>query len=166
MKKKFVFLVVLLFVVALALMMACSSNKQPVNENNNQPNNGPGNANNEPAAPAGPSGTIYIATTDFSYESTDPIFYESLWGFAMYDALLTFDADGNFMGMVAEDWELSEDGNTWTFKIRRGIKFHNGDPLTAHDVKFSIDRFASEESTNPWSPYFRANLNYTEVLDD
>ncbi|HHX73713.1 MAG TPA: ABC transporter substrate-binding protein [Firmicutes bacterium] len=166
MKKKFVFLVVLLFVVALALMMACSSNKQPVNENNNQPNNGPGNANNEPAAPAGPSGTIYIATTDFSYESTDPIFYESLWGFAMYDALLTFDADGNFMGMVAEDWELSEDGNTWTFKIRRGIKFHNGDPLTAHDVKFSIDRFASEESTNPWSPYLRANLNYTEVLDD
>ena len=114
MKKKLVILVVVLFVAALALMMACSSNKQPANENNNKANNS-SEETKEPSVPAGPSGTIYIATTDFSYESTDPIFYESLWGFAMYDPLITFDENGNFMGMVAESWELSEDGNTWTF---------------------------------------------------
>jgi len=104
--------------------------------------------------------------TDFSYESTDPIFYESFWGWAMYDALVTWDPQGNYIGSVAETWKLGEDGTTWTFTIRDDIVFHNGDPLTAHDVKFSVDRFASEESTNPWSPYLRNNLDYTEVTDD
>jgi peptide/nickel transport system substrate-binding protein len=53
-----------------------------------------------------------------------------------------------------------------TFKIRKDIKFHNGDQLTANDVKFSVDRFASQESTNPWSPYLRNNLDRTFVQDD
>ncbi len=109
---------------------------------------------------------ITIASVDFAYESTDPIFYESFWGWSMFDALVTWDVDGNYIGSVAESWELSADGKTWTFKIREDIVFHNGDKLTAHDVKFSVDRFASEESTNPWSPYLRNNLNYTEVTDD
>ncbi len=110
--------------------------------------------------------TITVANTDFSYESRDPIFYESFWGWSMWDPLVTWDEDGNYIGAVAESWELSPDGTTWTFYIREGMVHHNGDPVTAHDVKFSVDRFASEESTNPWSPYLRNNLNYTEVTDD
>ncbi|OGO30587.1 MAG: hypothetical protein A2Z29_11470 [Chloroflexi bacterium RBG_16_56_11] len=113
-----------------------------------------------------PYGTIRIATAEFSYESTDPIYYDSFWGWSMYDSLISYDADGNYIPQVAESWSLSPDGNTWTFKIRKDIKFHNGDPLTALDVKFSVDRFASKESTNPWSPYLRNNLNHTEVTDD
>ncbi|OGO31246.1 MAG: hypothetical protein A2Z29_09425 [Chloroflexi bacterium RBG_16_56_11] len=107
-----------------------------------------------------------VASVDFSYESTDPIFYESFWGWSMYDSLISYDNKGNYIPQVAESWSLSADGNTWTFKIRKDIKFHNGDPLTANDVKFSVDRFASKESTNPWSPYLRNNLNHTEVTDD
>jgi peptide/nickel transport system substrate-binding protein len=84
----------------------------------------------------------------------------------MYDALVTYDSKGNYIPSVAESWTLSPDGKLWTFNIRRGIKFHNGDPLTAADVKFSVDRFASKESTNPWSPYLRNNLDRTEVKDD
>ncbi|MCR4393614.1 MAG: ABC transporter substrate-binding protein [Dehalococcoidales bacterium] len=118
------------------------------------------------AAKPKPTGTIRVASVDFSYESTDPIFYESFWGWSMYDPLVTWDNQGNYIPAVAESWTLSPDGKTWTFKIRKGIKFHNGDPLTAHDVKFSVDRFASPESTNPWSPYLRNNLDYTEVTDD
>lgn len=113
-----------------------------------------------------PTGTITIASVDFSYESTDPIFYESFWGWSMYDNLITYDVNGNYMGSVAESWSISEDGNTWTFNIRKGMKFHNGDPVTAYDVKFSVDRFASTESTNPWSPYLRNNLRSTAVTDD
>jgi len=91
---------------------------------------------------------------------------ESFWGWSMYDALVTWDSKGNYIGSVAESWSISEDGNTWTFKIRDDIVFHNGDPLTAYDVKFSVDRFATPESTNPWSPYLRANIRSTAVPDD
>jgi peptide/nickel transport system substrate-binding protein len=114
---------------------------------------------------AAPKGTLRIATQDFTYESTDPIFYESFWGWAMYDPLLTFDQKGNVIGSVAESWKLSPDGKTWTFKIRKGIKFHNGDPLTSADVAFSVVRFSSKESTNPWSPYLRNNFDSVETPD-
>ena len=55
----------------------------------------------------------------------DPINIASQWGWAMYDELLTFDPQGNVIGSVAEKYDLSQDGLTWTFNIRKGIKFHN-----------------------------------------
>jgi len=118
---------------------------------------------------AAPTGTLRIVSSsqsEWTYEATDPIFYESFWGFAMYDPLLTFDAQGNVIGEVAESYTLSPDGLTWTFKIRKGIKFHNGDPLTSADVAFSVTRFASAESTNPWSPYLRNNFASVSTPDD
>lgn len=121
---------------------------------------------NAPVTKPAPYGEIRIATADFSYESTDPINYISFWAASMYDNLITYDSQGNYIGSVAESWSISPDGNTWTFKIRKGITFHNGDLLTAADVKFSVDRFASKESTNPWSPYLRNNLASTAVIDD
>jgi peptide/nickel transport system substrate-binding protein len=96
----------------------------------------------------------------------DPIVGESFWGWALYDPLLTFDPQGNIVGGVAESYSLSDDGLTWTFKIRQGIKFHNGDPLTSADIAFSVEHFASEESTNPWSGYLRANFASMETPDD
>ncbi len=117
-------------------------------------------------AKAAPSGTLRIAQADFSYESMDPIVFESFWGWAMYDPLCTYDSQGNVIGAVAESWTLSPDGKTWTFKIRKGMKFHNGDPVTSADVAFSVTRFASKESTNPWSSYLRINFNSVETPDD
>lgn len=111
------------------------------------------------------SDVLRIANPDFAYESMDPIYYESFWGWAMYDPLITYDEKGNFLGAVAESWKLSQDGKVFTFKIRKGIKFHNGDPLTAEDVAFSVVRFSSEESTNPWSPYLRYNFDSVETPD-
>src|SRR5215471_9375158 len=112
------------------------------------------------------SGTLRFASADFGQESMDPINIESLWGWALYDSLLTFDAQGNVVGNVAESYNLSQDGLTWTFKIRNGIKFHNGDPLTAADVAFSLQRFGSKESTNPWSPYILKNNDSITAPDD
>ena len=84
----------------------------------------------------------------------------------MYDSLLTFDAQGNVVGNVAENYNLSPDGLTWTFNIRKGIKFWNGDPLTSADVVFSLQRFGSKESTNPWSPYLLKNNQSITAPDD
>jgi ABC-type transport system substrate-binding protein len=121
-----------------------------------------------PAAAAGgpPSGTLRYASADFAGESMDPINIESTWGWTMYDSLLTFDPQGNVVGNVAESYDLSKDGLTWTFNIRKGIKFHNGDPLTSADVVFSLQRFGSKESTNPWSPYILKNNESITAPDD
>jgi ABC-type transport system substrate-binding protein len=120
---------------------------------------------------AQPYGTIRIASgtqSGFTYESVDPNNWETFWGWSMYDPLITFDAQGNFVGVVADSWTLSPDGKTYTFKIHKGITFQNGDPLTAADVKFSVDRFAQNQpaSTNPWSPYLARNIDSTSTPDD
>lgn len=49
-------------------------------------------------------------------------------------------------GMLAESWTVSDDGKVWTFKLRPGIKWHDGDPLVAADVKFSFDLALSPPS--------------------
>ena len=116
--------------------------------------------------PATPYGTITVAMGTFPSESVDLISLMAPWSACLYDTLITRAENGDYTGSVAKNWEISEDGNTWTFNIRDDIKFHNNDPLTAHDVKFSADRLASKESTNPFSGYLRNNLRSTEVLDD
>jgi peptide/nickel transport system substrate-binding protein len=58
----------------------------------------------------------------------------------LYDSLVFSNADGEAQPHAAESWEVSDDGLTWTFHIRKGIEFHDGSELTASDVKFSFDR--------------------------
>jgi peptide/nickel transport system substrate-binding protein len=99
-----------------------------------------------------------MALTDFGAEATEPTLYESIWGWAMYDSLITTDASGKFIGEVAKSWTVSPDGKTWTFTIRDDIKFWDGTPLTAQDVLFTMTRFTSKESTNPWSSGLRNNM--------
>ncbi|MFV0307147.1 MAG: ABC transporter substrate-binding protein [Desertimonas sp.] len=50
---------------------------------------------------------------------------------------------------VAESWEIAEDGLTWTFTLRDGVLFHNGEQLTSEDVKFSVDRIIGQAEYNP-----------------
>jgi peptide/nickel transport system substrate-binding protein len=61
--------------------------------------------------------------------------------YAVHDAMVR-PLPGQKMGnSLAESWRESPDGLTYEFKLRRGLKFHNGDPVTAEDVKFSYDRY-------------------------
>jgi peptide/nickel transport system substrate-binding protein len=63
----------------------------------------------------------------------------------MYDNLVDYDENGALVGALAESWESSEDLLTWTFKLRDGIMFSDGSPITAEDVKWSIDRMRESE---------------------
>lgn len=60
--------------------------------------------------------------------------------------------DGQFVVVpdLAEKWELAEDGKTWTFYLRDGLKFANGDPLTAEDVAWSLQRVVKLEKSPAW----------------
>lgn len=59
----------------------------------------------------------------------------------IFDNLVDFDKDMNIVPSLAETWEVEEDGLTWNFKLKEGVKFHNGDELTSEDVKFTIERY-------------------------
>lgn len=58
----------------------------------------------------------------------------------LYDTLVIPSDDGSVKPHLAESWNVSEDGLKWTFRLRKGVRFHSGNELTAHDVVFSMDR--------------------------
>ena len=58
----------------------------------------------------------------------------------LYDSLVFPVKDGGVIPWLAESWDTSEDGLTWTFKLRQGVKFHDGSELTASDVVYSMKR--------------------------
>ena len=60
--------------------------------------------------------------------------------FTIYEALVRLDDEGNFQPSLAESWDVAEDARTWTFKLRKGVKFHNGEILGADDVVATIGR--------------------------
>ena len=63
----------------------------------------------------------------------------------IYEALVWRTADMEMRPGLAESWENTAP-DTWTFKLRKGVKFHNGNDFTADDVAFSVERIRSEGS--------------------
>ena len=85
----------------------------------------------------------------------------------MYDSLVGFDLDKGGLGPgVAERWVMSEDGLSWTFHLRPGQTFHNGDPLTADDVKFSLERQMSPKSLAAAAASMRRSIKSIDIVDD
>jgi len=64
----------------------------------------------------------------------------------VYEGLFLLTDEGSVEPVLVEDYTVSEDGLTYTFTLREGVTFHSGDPLTAEDVKYSIERVMAEDS--------------------
>src|SRR5436853_5590486 len=99
-----------------------------------------------PAA-AQPSGTmtfgvhVTLATRWLDPEDTDSEITPYMILYALHDALVKPMPGSLNAPCLAESWTMSKDGRTWEFVIRKGAIFHNGDPVTAEDVKFSFERY-------------------------
>lgn len=66
----------------------------------------------------------------------------------IFETLTKINPDGSVSPLLAESWEVSPDLKTYTFRLRKGVKFQNGQPFSAETVKFSLERAGSEKSTN------------------
>lgn len=79
-----------------------------------------------------------------------------------HDPLVRMDYDGNLHPALAESWDISDDGLEYTFYLREDVRFQDGTPLTASDVKFSWDRARETPESNRFT-YF---MDEVEVIND
>ncbi|MCB9452755.1 MAG: ABC transporter substrate-binding protein [Anaerolineaceae bacterium] len=121
------------------------------------------------------SGGVLRAAWQSKWESLDPHVASSEATFQILNNVLEtltfFDDDMNLIPWLAESWERSDDGLTWTFHLRQGVMFSNGREMTAADVKWSLDRLVNPDtaSGNAWriggaSTTITAVDNYTVAI--
>jgi peptide/nickel transport system substrate-binding protein len=72
----------------------------------------------------------------------------------LFESLTRINEKGDVVPGLAESWTVSPDGKTYTFKLRQGVKFHDGAPFDCSVVKFSYDRAVAPDSTNAQKPLF------------
>src|SRR5688572_25556883 len=121
----------------------------------------------EPSAPTEPA--VLRVGWAGSPDTLNPgtaVLSEAYTVFALvYDTIYEYQLDGTYKLDAAESADVSDDGLTWTFKIRDGINFHDGQPMTANDVAFSVNLYKN----NPDYIYLNAytvNFDTVEATDD
>jgi peptide/nickel transport system substrate-binding protein len=82
----------------------------------------------------------------------------------IYEGLTKIEENGKVVPLLAKSWTVSPDQKTYTFKLRPGVSFQNGETLTAADVKFTFERDAAEGSTNKEKAVF-ANIERIDTPD-
>ena len=106
-----------------------------------------------PSFAATPADTLVVAKAIDDIISLDPAEAYELSGIEMdtnvYDRIMRFEADDvtKLVGGAAESWTIADDGKTFTFKLRNGMKFHSGAPVTAGDAAFSLQRVIKLDKT-------------------
>ncbi len=120
-----------------------------------------------PQAPQG--GTIYLnlggEPTTLNPTSSQDAYSQDVQSYIL-DSLLTRNDDTyEWQPALASKWEISKDGKAFTFHIREGVKWHDGQPLTAEDVKFSFDFIGDNRyQAAPLRPYYEG-LEKVEIVD-
>jgi len=71
--------------------------------------------------------------------------------FHVFEGLVQWDENNRLRPNLAESWSISADGRTYTFKLKKGVRFHNGREVTAEDFKYSIERACDPELASPVS---------------
>ena len=85
---------------------------------------------------------------------------------SVYDTLVYQDLDGSFVPGLAERWEISQDGTTYTFYLRDDVKFHDGSRFDAEAVKFNLERIAHPDMRSRKALGMLGPYSHTEILDD
>src|SRR5215207_9039065 len=84
---------------------------------------------------------------------------------SVLEGLTKINMDGRITPLLAESWTIDPDGKLYTFKLRKGVKFHDGEALDASDVKFSFERAKAEGSTNKAKKAVFDNISRIDTPD-
>lgn len=103
-------------------------------------------------AKGGDIGTVKVAFQPFMTALGEPLYIK--------------DVDAKVVPALAESWEIAQDSLSIKFKMRKGPIFHNGDPITAHDVKFSVERYMDKKYRMNYGSELRQKIKSIEVHDD
>ncbi|GIP21898.1 ABC transporter substrate-binding protein [Paenibacillus sp. J22TS3] len=163
-----IFSFMMISVLLIGVLSACSSSKNEAEGSPSSAVTGKGTGDAGKAAEAAKGGSIVVIVPQ------DPDYLDphlavaagtSEMMFNVYEGLLKPNEKGEVYPAIAESYEISKDGLTYTFKLRQGVKFHNGNPLTAQDVKYSYDRLAGKDTGKPLQPAF-AGIDSITTPDD
>jgi peptide/nickel transport system substrate-binding protein len=117
-----------------------------------------------------PGGTMRVSILTPT-EAVDPITVKDLGGIAMLSytgEFLCVDENQQLTPWLATSWSPNSDASVWTFKIRQGVKFNDGTPMTAHDVAASINRLADPKNASNALSAFQGVIGATgaKATDD
>jgi peptide/nickel transport system substrate-binding protein len=137
MKKNRLFIFLLVLLLSAGLMTSC------------------GGGGSDQAAGDGPV-IFRIGNTD-DIDTLNPLSSELMVGFEafllLYDPLVRYDEKYEPEPCLAESWTTSDDGLTWTFALRDGVTWHDGEPFTSADVKFTYDMMIENEQGYMYNSY-------------
>lgn len=85
-----------------------------------------------------------------------PVFIGQVTWQNIFEGLVTIDRDGKIQPQLAKSWDISQDGKTYTFTLREGVRFHDGEAFDSSVAKASLDRARGESSVNPQKRFFAA----------
>ncbi|MCR0983750.1 ABC transporter substrate-binding protein [Roseomonas populi] len=97
-----------------------------------------------------PQPQVLRAVLNTELQVLDPIVTTTnaarVFAYMVFDTLVSLDSHGGYRPQMLEGWQVSEDRLTWTFRLRDGLEFHDGTPVTAEDCVASIRRWAARDS--------------------
>ena len=165
--------VLLAAILALILLVGCAAGNQAGNNNANDEIN---KTSNSDAADANSTEDSSDGTVKKdSLTVVIPVDIASLhqwktndaWAYCIISEILDplwhiSPVDGSIYGALAESWEVNDDYTECKVKLREGVKFHNGDPLTTKDVKWTLEQCINQS----WCKRWVGNFEGVEIIDD
>ena len=170
---KFRNLTFLFCLIAVSILLIACGGEEGTSSSNESSSNSSG-ASGETSTSSGEpksGGTLTRALIYGDPQNLDPIVRShgtqtSMVTWNIYEPLVRFDAaNGEYVSANAESWDISEDGTTYTFKLKKGVKFHNGREVVAEDFKYSIERLVNPKNASPNAGNLQMVVGYDEFIN-
>ena len=168
MKKAYVHLLLTVVMIGALLLAACGGTPEPTQAPEPTAAEEPTQAAEPTEAPPPETQepvTLRVGTT-YIWDTANPTYgwYGYNLRYLIYDTLVEEAGIGKFVPGLAESWDVSDDGLVWTFKIREGVTFHDGTPLNAEEVAWSLNWTLEYEPET--FAFYLANFAEIVALDD
>ncbi|ADG82094.1 ABC transporter substrate-binding protein [Thermincola potens] len=108
---------------------------------------------------------VLVYGAEFEYDKVNPVLATTNVDNLIFTGLTKFNEKNEVIPDLAESWSISSDGLTYTFKLRKDVKWHDGQPFNAGDVKFTLDTILDPRTNTPVKSEFE-QVKEVKVIDD